>query len=234
MEQTYCIYKITNKINGKGYIGFTKNFGNRMKGHLYTANKGVGQAIHAAIRKYGWDNFSKEELYCSTNKQHTLDMEDVFINIHETKGIKGYNVRRGGQSGPPKGKWSAESRAKNSASKMGHSVSATTREKLRLANKGKYFGHNRGNSKIMSREVIEKARQANLGSAHSQEHKTKISSSMLGRRCSEETRKRMSAAQKGRIKSQEQRKKLSDAISKLWQCNEYRQHMIVAHKEELK
>jgi group I intron endonuclease len=103
MEQTYCIYKITNQINGKAYIGFTKNFMKRMWGHQNTSQKGVGQAIHYAIRKYGWDNFSKEELYYSTDKQHTLDMEDVFINLHETKGAKGYNITRGGQSGPPKG-----------------------------------------------------------------------------------------------------------------------------------
>lgn len=231
MEQTYCIYKITNQINGKAYIGFTKNFTKRMYGHQNTAQKGVGQAIHAAIRKYGWDNFSKEELYCSTNKQHTLDMEDVFINIHETKGIKGYNVRRGGQSGPPKGKWSAESRAKNSASKMGHSVSATTREKLRLANKGKYFGHNRGNSKLMSQEVRDKARQTNIGSMHSEEHKSKISSALVGRRCSETTIKNMSIAQKGRKKSQEHRKKLSESVTKLWQSAEYHQHMVDVHKK---
>ena len=102
-QQTYCIYKITNTVNGKGYIGFTKDFHKRMIDHNRTANKGTGQAIHAAIRKYGWENFIKEEIYYSIDKQHTLDMEDVFINLHETKGAKGYNVTRGGQQGPPKG-----------------------------------------------------------------------------------------------------------------------------------
>lgn len=103
MEQTYCIYKITNQINGKGYVGFTKNFVKRMWGHQNTAQKGKGQAIHAAIRKYGWNSFLREELYYSKDKQHTLEMEDVFINLYETKGIKGYNISRGGQQGLLKG-----------------------------------------------------------------------------------------------------------------------------------
>ena len=64
-----------------------------------TASKGQGQAIHAAIRKHGWENFVAEELYYSYDKQHTLEIEDVFIKLHETKGLKGYNITRGGQSG---------------------------------------------------------------------------------------------------------------------------------------
>ena len=104
MEQTYCIYKLTNTINGKGYVGFTSDFKRRLRQHKETASKGQGQAIHAAIRKHGWENFVAEELYYSYDKQHTLDMEDHFINQHETKGTRGYNVTRGGQSGLPKGK----------------------------------------------------------------------------------------------------------------------------------
>ena len=99
MEQTYCIYKLTNIVNGKGYIGFTSDFKRRLREHKKTASKGQGQAIHAAIRKHGWENFVAEELYYSYDKQHTLDFEDHFINLYETKGLKGYNITRGGQSG---------------------------------------------------------------------------------------------------------------------------------------
>lgn len=100
----FYIYKLLCTTNGKGYVGFTKEIKRRMRQHKDTAKSGKGSAIHAAIRKYGWQTFQVEELYRSENKEQTLEMEDTFINLHETKGIKGYNLTRGGgKQGPSKG-----------------------------------------------------------------------------------------------------------------------------------
>lgn len=99
----YYIYKLTCTENGKGYVGYTNNIQRRMREHKATALTGKGQAIHAAIRKYGWDAFVVEELYSNVDKQQTLVLEDHFIDLYETKGLKGYNITRGGQQGPPKG-----------------------------------------------------------------------------------------------------------------------------------
>jgi group I intron endonuclease len=109
MNQEYYIYKLTCTTNGKGYVGYTSDIQRRMREHKKTAGKGNGQAIHAAIRKYGWDSFVMETLFRSADKQQTLAMENQFIVLHETKGAKGYNLTRGRQQGPPKGyKWNGK------------------------------------------------------------------------------------------------------------------------------
>lgn len=60
----HIIYMYTNKVNGKSYIGQTNNFERRHKQHLqdsYHIHQGheVSHKLpfHAAIRKYGIDNF---------------------------------------------------------------------------------------------------------------------------------------------------------------------------------
>ena len=49
------IYKITNNINGKSYIGQTNNFERRMREHKRCVDS---SAIHCAIQKYGADSFT--------------------------------------------------------------------------------------------------------------------------------------------------------------------------------
>jgi group I intron endonuclease len=163
-----------------------------MYGHVNTAQKGKGQDIHAAIRKYGWSNFSREELYYSTDKQHALDMEDVFINLYETKGEKGYNVTRGGQPGPPKGKYhhSEETKKKMSGSMRGkkHVVtfrpptSEETCKKISESNIGKP-AWNKGKCGI-SEETRQKMREAKLGTTRpprTEEWRRKLSESNKGK-----------------------------------------------------
>ena len=56
------IYKITNLINGKIYIGQTRfNVQRRFHQHLYEAKKGeLNFPLYSAIRKYGEENFKIE------------------------------------------------------------------------------------------------------------------------------------------------------------------------------
>ncbi|MBQ6005770.1 MAG: GIY-YIG nuclease family protein [Selenomonadaceae bacterium] len=60
--QSKCgvIYLITNTLNGKMYVGQTRQkLSSRIYGHK--SNKGKS-AIDVAIRKYGWENFTVEVL----------------------------------------------------------------------------------------------------------------------------------------------------------------------------
>ena len=60
------IYRITNLINNKFYIGQSRDVEYRLKQHLYEAsdpnNLAYDAPLHQDIRKYGWDNFSSELL----------------------------------------------------------------------------------------------------------------------------------------------------------------------------
>lgn len=96
MSSIYSIYKVTNAINGKVYIGFDSNWPNRQKNHKYLSNK-RNQKIYSAIRKYGWDNFIWEVIYQSKDGKHCLnEMESYFIKQFDSY-QNGYNSTLGGE-----------------------------------------------------------------------------------------------------------------------------------------
>jgi len=86
----YTIYKITNNINGKYYIGkhITEN--------LNDSYMGSGKLIKKAIEKYGIENFTKTILYCCNNEKEMNLMENSLINL-EDNNI--YNLQPGGIGG---------------------------------------------------------------------------------------------------------------------------------------
>lgn len=92
------IYKATNKVNGKCYIGQTRHsIEVRKRKHLSCARKGVKTNFYKAIRKYGADNF-EWEIVCSTNdKQKLNELETFYITKYDS--IKnGYNMIDGGDN----------------------------------------------------------------------------------------------------------------------------------------
>ena len=94
------IYKITNTINGKYYIGQTiQNVKERFYQHCATkCSKAVSNmAIHRAIKKYGKSNFTVEviEEVESTNLN---DRERYWIRYYDSYN-NGYNSTEGGQDG---------------------------------------------------------------------------------------------------------------------------------------
>lgn len=98
----YHIYKITNLINGKIYIGQTslKRPINRFHSHKSEAKRGVqvGRFYHA-IRKYGAENFKFELILCCRDQESCNEMEQLFISYYKsTVDSIGYNVEIGGHS----------------------------------------------------------------------------------------------------------------------------------------
>ncbi len=98
----FTVYKITNLINNKIYIGqTTKTIQERWKSHLSYAK--TGQTHFArAIRKYGKENFKIEAIDTSATNQDELNKLENYY-IHKYDAIhKGYNildaVTRGGDS----------------------------------------------------------------------------------------------------------------------------------------
>ena len=94
------IYKITNLINGKVYIGQSINIEKRIKEHFYKAKcfgeTSYNSALHQAIRKYGEENFSWEILEeCSIDEID--DKERFYIEQYNSITPDGYNISEGGQ-----------------------------------------------------------------------------------------------------------------------------------------
>ena len=90
------IYLVTNKINGKQYVGQTaKQLWQRWR--LHKSNNSGCTALKAAISKYGKDNFSIEAIYESANKIEIESKEKEFIVKYNTKSPSGYNLTDGGE-----------------------------------------------------------------------------------------------------------------------------------------
>ena len=94
------IYKITNNLNGKSYIGQTiQNVKERFYQHcaIKCSQAVLNMAIHKAINKYGKSNFTVQVIE---------EVESVYLNDRERYWIKyynsynnGYNSTKGGQDG---------------------------------------------------------------------------------------------------------------------------------------
>ena len=92
------IYKATNKINGKCYIGQTRHSLEHRKAiHLRCAKKGVKTHFYQAIRKYGEENFEWEIICSANDKKHLNELENFYIQKYDS--IKhGYNMVDGGDN----------------------------------------------------------------------------------------------------------------------------------------
>ena len=90
------IYKITNKVNGKLYIGQTiYPLSYRYTNHLSDARNGRGYAMASAIRKYGEKNF-KIELIEECDEDQLNDLEIKYIKKYNSVTPNGYNLTHGG------------------------------------------------------------------------------------------------------------------------------------------
>lgn len=94
------IYKITNTINSKSYIGQTiQNVKERFYQHCATkCSKAVSNmAIHRAIKKYGKSNFTVEVIE-EIDSANLNDRERYWIKYYNSYN-NGYNSTKGGQDG---------------------------------------------------------------------------------------------------------------------------------------
>lgn len=123
------IYKITNSLNEKVYVGqTTTSLKKRFHGHCYDDAK---NPINLAIKKYGKDNF-KIELLEEVLTKDLDSKEQFYIKTLNTLSPNGYNLRTGGHTGY---KFTDEVKLKISKSKMGKK---TKRIYHALSNNTKY------------------------------------------------------------------------------------------------
>ena len=89
----YIIYKTTNKINGKYYIGMHKT------DDLEDGYLGSGTYFSRALEKYGKENFEREILeYCNSDEEmHNAEARYITEDVVNDK--KSYNLKLGGFGG---------------------------------------------------------------------------------------------------------------------------------------
>jgi group I intron endonuclease len=113
------IYKITNTLNGKVYIGkTTKSLNERKKTHLKRFRSGEKTHLYSAFKKYGKDVFLWEELISCTDIGVLDELEISFIKKYDSF-KNGYNMTAGGEGGDTISMKSPEEK-KNQGAKIGN------------------------------------------------------------------------------------------------------------------
>lgn len=132
----WCIYRTTNKVNGKTYIGQHK-VKSILKEDGYM---GSGVMIMRAIKKYGKENFEKTYITIAISQSEANVLEQFYIDEERAKGKAEYNIADGGK-GSKGHHWkpSKEWIRKNADSHRGHIVSEETRRKISEKHKGRVF-----------------------------------------------------------------------------------------------
>ena len=91
------VYKITNKITGKVYIGITnQGAGARYRHHWYEARIGEPAPIHRSMAKYGEENFTLEIIDFADTYEELKEKEKYWIKQYDSVNRdKGYNLTEG-------------------------------------------------------------------------------------------------------------------------------------------
>ena len=161
-ESTYKLYIATNVVNGKQYVGLSKEFTKRLVSHKCAKSKSV---FHSAIKKYGFDNFVFSHIADAFDLQSACDLERMLIQQHNTLFPNGYNLTVGGQIGPVGLKHTAESKQKISQ------ANARRSDKV----KNKFANAQKG--KIRSQEFKDNLSKIFTGRKHTPEAIAKIKAS---------------------------------------------------------
>ena len=86
----YLVYKVTNLVNGKIYVGFHKT------SKIDDGYMGSGKLIKRAIEKYGIENFHKEIIQVFDNQKDAELLEATIVDKEFTLRDDTYNVAVGG------------------------------------------------------------------------------------------------------------------------------------------
>ena len=136
----YTVYQHKNKINGKVYIGITKQEPEQRWRH----GQGYKSSPHfyAAIQKYGWDNFEHNILFQNLAKEKACKKEQELIaKYHSMDREFGYNSTSGGDifTMNEKTKQKISQSMIGNKNGLGHPCSEEKKKKISKAQKGKHL-----------------------------------------------------------------------------------------------
>lgn len=200
MERKVYIYKITNLINNKIYVGQSISPKHRWQAHKRSINKPT-QVIHYALIKYGIINFDYEIIACCLDFDAANETETAIVKQENSLTPSGYNISNGGFNAPKTEAWKQKVVATRRA-KDNYKHSEETKKKISLANTGDKYsgpliaGHNIRNTgrtrfksgqifpntgRKMPEHVKQKLLEVNVGRVWSKEHKDKLSEKRKGK-----------------------------------------------------
>lgn len=143
------VYKITNKVTGKVYIGITnQGAGARYRHHWYEARIGESAPIHRSMAKYGEENFTLEIIDFADTYEELKEKEKYWIKQYNSMDrTKGYNLTEGGD-GTFGRMHSEETKEKIRQKAIGRKASEDTKKKMSEAQK-KYSDVHRKHADII-------------------------------------------------------------------------------------
>lgn len=194
MKKYNYIYKITNLINGKIYIG--KHSTNK-SGDSYM---GSGRLLGKAKSKYGKDAFKKEIIAFTDNEDNLDFLERFYIKKYKSRDLTvGYNLTDGGEG------------------MLGYKHSNETKLKMKHhhydcsgKNNPMYGRHHTSDAKLKNK-IAHLGKPSPLKGTHlDEEHKQKLKegqqkyiqefrSGMLGKRHTEQSKQKMSKNRSGKL-----------------------------------
>lgn len=182
------IYKITNIINGKVYIGQSKDVVRRFKQHFNKRSKVSNTHLHYSMNHYGIHNFVFEVI----KETYDLDYwERFFIFWYKSSDSQyGYNLTDGGQKGTKRKDdfvYTDEMKKKMSESaKRNWSDENYRKQIINFQNEGKWTNEARKNRSVATKKMWQNGKF--------NEQSKKISETMKGVKKSEETKRKMKQA----------------------------------------
>ena len=208
------IYKITNTVNGKSYIGqTTQPVSQRLHQHI---KKAPNPVLKNAINKYGKEAFVCEVLHENVTEDMLDALEIEAIKLHNTITPHGYNINHGGHKNRI---FSDQARQKMSEAKKGK------------PSKRKRIKHTPKSRRKMS-EALKGRTPHNKGKKHTPETRKKMSDWQRGRKLTPEHRKNIGESGKGRVPWNKGRKHTAKAREKMSEANRGRRFS-ETHKENL-
>ena len=184
------IYKITNTITKKCYIGETKqsNPETRWREHKNTIKNGVGcPVLQSAAKKYGIENFTFEILLiCFDEDRYKYEIE--YIKKYNSQVPNGYNVLAGGPGGSFEGKKHSEETKKHISEKIKQKYIDNPELKKEMSERNKILmnsdvvknkiSEGMKNSKKYQQMINDKRTRNNNTNFHTEETKNKIKESV--------------------------------------------------------
>ena len=228
------IYKVTNKINGKVYIGQSVDIGRRWREHM-TVKDDI--YFHKAIQKYGVENFKWEVI--EKCKKKDLDEREIYWIEYYDSFNKGYNCTKGGDGnsgeGNPnwKGGVSSDEDYYRQYSKQYYQVNKekkkeydkqygeANKEKKKEYNK-QYYEENKEQAKQQMKEYYEKNKEQ-IKQQVKEYYET-----------NKEKKKEYYEANKEKVKQQMKEYYEENKEKRKEKVKEYNKQYYEAHKEELK